>query len=66
MVDKAIVIESKLKEMEKDDKRKMQFPRQSSGSLDLIVLYSKSIDIILAMDWLRKYDRVILCAKRAG
>jgi hypothetical protein len=23
------------------------------------------IDIILGMDWLRKYDRVILCAKRA-
>jgi hypothetical protein len=31
-VDKAIVIESKLKEMEKDGKRKMTFPRQSSGS----------------------------------
>jgi hypothetical protein len=31
MVDKAIVIESKLKEMEKDDKRKMPFPGQSSG-----------------------------------
>jgi hypothetical protein len=23
------------------------------------------IDIILGMDWLRKYDRVILCTKRA-
>jgi hypothetical protein len=23
------------------------------------------IDIILGMDWLRKYDEVILCAKRA-
>jgi hypothetical protein len=23
------------------------------------------IDIILGMDWLRKYDGVILCAKRA-
>jgi hypothetical protein len=23
------------------------------------------IDIILGMGWLRKYDRVILCAKRA-
>jgi hypothetical protein len=32
MVDKAIVIESKLKEMEKDGKRKMSFPGQSSGS----------------------------------
>jgi hypothetical protein len=28
-------------------------------------LDSKGIDIILAMDWLRKYDGVILCAKRA-
>jgi hypothetical protein len=25
----------------------------------------KGIDIILGMDWLRKYDRVILCAKKA-
>jgi hypothetical protein len=32
MIDKAIIIESKLKEMEKDGKRKMPFPRQSSGS----------------------------------
>jgi hypothetical protein len=32
MVDKAIVIESKLKEMEKDGKMKMPFPGQSSGS----------------------------------
>jgi hypothetical protein len=32
MVDKAIVIESKLKEMEKDGKRKMSFPGQFSGS----------------------------------
>jgi hypothetical protein len=32
MLDKAIVIESKLKEMEKDDKWKMPFPGQSSGS----------------------------------
>jgi hypothetical protein len=31
---------------------------------NLIVLDSKGIDIILVMDWLRKYDRVILCAKR--
>jgi hypothetical protein len=30
-----------------------------------IVLDSKGIDIILGMDWLRKYDRVILCVKRA-
>jgi hypothetical protein len=28
-------------------------------------LDSKGIDIILGMNWLRKYDRVILCAKRA-
>jgi hypothetical protein len=32
MIDKAIVIESNLKEMEKDGKRKMPFPGQSSGS----------------------------------
>jgi hypothetical protein len=32
---------------------------------NLIVLDSKGIDIILGMDWLRKYDRIILCAKRA-
>jgi hypothetical protein len=32
---------------------------------NLIVLYSKGIDIILGIDWLRKYDGVILCAKRA-
>jgi hypothetical protein len=32
MVNKAIAIESKLKEMEKDVKRKMPFPGQSSGS----------------------------------
>jgi hypothetical protein len=31
---------------------------------NLIVLDSKGIDIILGMDWLRKYDGVILCAKR--
>jgi hypothetical protein len=31
----------------------------------LIILDSKGIDIILGMDWLKKYDRVILCAKRA-
>jgi hypothetical protein len=28
-------------------------------------LDSKGIDIILGMDWLRKYYKVILCAKRA-
>jgi hypothetical protein len=28
-------------------------------------LDSNGIDIILGMDWLRKYDGVILCAKRA-
>jgi hypothetical protein len=33
--------------------------------VNLIVLDSKGIDIILGTDWLRKYDRVILCAKRA-
>jgi hypothetical protein len=32
---------------------------------NLIILDSKGIDIILGTDWLRKYDRVILCAKRA-
>jgi hypothetical protein len=32
---------------------------------NLIVLDSKGIDIILGMDWLRKYDRVIFCAKGA-
>jgi hypothetical protein len=32
---------------------------------NLIVLDSNCIDIILGMDWLRKYDGVILCAKRA-
>jgi hypothetical protein len=32
---------------------------------NLIILGSKGIDIILDMDWLRKYDGVILCAKRA-
>jgi hypothetical protein len=32
MINKAIVIESKLKEMDKDGKRKMPFPGQSSGS----------------------------------
>jgi hypothetical protein len=32
---------------------------------NLIILDSMGIDIILDMDWLRKYDGVILCAKRA-
>jgi hypothetical protein len=32
---------------------------------NLIIIDSKGIDIILGMDWLRKYDRVVLCAKRA-
>jgi hypothetical protein len=32
MVDKAIVIENKIKEMEKDSKRKVPFSGQSSGS----------------------------------
>jgi hypothetical protein len=30
---------------------------------NLIIIDSKGIDIILDMDWLRKYDKVILCAK---
>jgi hypothetical protein len=30
-----------------------------------IIIDSKGIDIILGVDWLRKYDRVILCTKRA-
>jgi hypothetical protein len=33
--------------------------------VNLIILDSKGIDIIPGMDWLRKYERVILCAKRA-
>jgi hypothetical protein len=33
--------------------------------VNLIILDSKGIDIILGMDWLRKYDKVIMCAKRA-
>jgi hypothetical protein len=33
--------------------------------VNLIILDSKGVDIILGMDWLRKYDGVILCAKRA-
>jgi hypothetical protein len=33
--------------------------------VNLIALDSTGIDIILGMDWLRKYDGVILCAKRA-
>jgi hypothetical protein len=32
MIDKAIVIESRLEEMEKDGKMKMPFPGKSSGS----------------------------------
>jgi hypothetical protein len=32
---------------------------------NLIILHSKGIDIILGINWLRKYDGVILCAKRA-
>jgi hypothetical protein len=32
---------------------------------NIIILDSKGIDIILGIDWLRKYDEVILCAKRA-
>jgi hypothetical protein len=33
--------------------------------VNLNILDSKGIDIILGMDWLRKYDGVILCVKRA-
>jgi hypothetical protein len=33
MVDKAIVIENKIKEMEKDGKRKVSFSGQSFGSI---------------------------------
>jgi hypothetical protein len=32
---------------------------------NLIIIDSKAIDIILSMHWVRKYDRMILCAKRA-
>jgi hypothetical protein len=32
---------------------------------DLIIIDTKGIDIILGMNWLRKYDREILCTKRA-
>jgi hypothetical protein len=32
MVDKAIIIENKIKKMEKDGKRKVSFSGQSSGS----------------------------------
>jgi hypothetical protein len=32
---------------------------------NLIIIDSKGIDIILGIDWLRKYDRVILYTKRA-
>jgi hypothetical protein len=32
---------------------------------NLIIIDSKGIDIILDMDWLRKYDIVILSTKRA-
>jgi hypothetical protein len=34
--------------------------------LNLIIIDSQGIDIILDMDWLRKYDGVILRAKRAS
>jgi hypothetical protein len=32
---------------------------------NLIIIYLQGIDIILGMDWLRNFDGVILCAKRA-
>jgi hypothetical protein len=41
MVDKTIVIESKLKKMEKDGQRKMSCPRQSFGS-NVRLLFSQS------------------------
>jgi hypothetical protein len=31
---------------------------------NLIIIDSQGIDIILGMDWLRKYDRVDLCARK--
>jgi hypothetical protein len=33
--------------------------------LNLIIIDSQGIDIILDIDWLRKYNRLILWAKRA-
>jgi hypothetical protein len=33
--------------------------------LNLILLDSKGIDIILGMDWLSKYDKVIQCTRKA-
>jgi short-subunit dehydrogenase involved in D-alanine esterification of teichoic acids len=33
--------------------------------LNLILLDSKGIDIILGMDWLSKYNRVIQCTRKA-
>jgi hypothetical protein len=32
---------------------------------NLMIIDSQGIDIIIGIDWLRKYDRVILCVKRA-
>jgi hypothetical protein len=32
---------------------------------NLIVLESKGIDVILEMDWLSKYNGMIICAKKA-
>jgi hypothetical protein len=39
--------------------REVDFPS------NLILLDSKGIEIILGMDWLNKYDRVIQCARKA-
>jgi hypothetical protein len=39
--------------------RRVDFPS------NLILLDSKGIDIILGMDWLSKYDRVIQCTRKA-
>jgi hypothetical protein len=38
--------------------------RRVDFSSNLILLDSKDIDIILDMDWLRKYDGVIQCGKK--
>jgi hypothetical protein len=32
---------------------------------NIIVLKSNEIDVIIAMDWLRKHNRLINCAKKA-
>jgi hypothetical protein len=32
---------------------------------DLVVFTSSGLDVILGMDWLGEYDRIILCAKKS-